>query len=334
MKWSRLAQSVNQTLLHHALARKRDRLVLAVSGGLDSVVLLHLMLELQPAWEWELILGHIDHGLRPSADPQESAFCRALAEAHCLPYLEEKLKLMQKSAQQSAGHRGTEALARERRYAVFEKWVKDCRADALMTGHHAGDQAETILYRMLTGAGIAGLQGIPRKRGIYRRPLLDIPRSELQRYATEHDLKYCEDISNRDQRFVRNRIRHRLMPLLAELGFRNAENALAASAASLESAAETREHYTAELKAEALKKEASALRLDLVPYRRASDAVQRALLQEFFTEHLSRRQAEQLQRFILNAECGRTTRLQGRRFIKERDALICDAQSEETDPLE
>lgn len=328
MKWSRLAQRVHETMTVHALAQKRDRIVLALSGGLDSVVLLHLMLELQPAWEWELILGHIDHGLRPAADPGESAFCRGLAEHYGLQYLEEKLEL--------CGESGTvsEALARERRYAVFEKWIRDCDADVLMTGHHAGDQAETVLYRMLTGAGIAGLTGIPRKRGVYRRPLLDIPRSELMHYAAEQHLKYCEDISNRDKRYIRNRIRHRLLPFLEELGFRNAETALAASAASLETAAECLEHDTRLLKAEALKEEDSRLSLDLIPFRKATAAVQRMLLQEFFPKHLSRKQAAQLQRFALSAESGSTLLMQEQHFIKEHEVLICGQKTEKTENRE
>ncbi|MDD3716128.1 MAG: tRNA lysidine(34) synthetase TilS, partial [Candidatus Marinimicrobia bacterium] len=325
MKWSGLAKSVHETITVHALAAKRDRIVLALSGGLDSVVLLHLMLELQPAWEWELILGHIDHGLRPAADPGESAFCRGLAERYGLQYLEEKLALGGKSGIVS------EALARDQRYAVFEKWASASAADVLMTGHHAGDQAETVLYRMLTGAGIAGLSGIPRKRGIYRRPLLDIPRSELLRYAAEHDLKYCEDSSNRDQRYFRNRIRHRLLPFLEELGFRNAESALAASAASLENAVESLAHYTQMLKEEALIEEDSRQRLDLIPFRKAAPAAQRMLLREFFKKHLSRKQAEQLQRFALSAESGSTLRMQDRHFMKDRDVLICDRRIEKTE---
>lgn len=327
MKWSPPARRLHQKLMKNGLLCRGDRLVLAFSGGLDSMVLLHLLLELRPFWKWELITGHINHGLRPGADEKESLFCRKTAEKNGLIYLERELNL-------PGGTEGrvSEDIARRRRYEVFEEWVNEVQADALLTAHHAGDQAETLLYRMMTGSGLQGLRGIPDKRSVYRRPLLEFTRQELEAYAKQQALEYMEDASNMDRRYVRNKIRHDLLPFIKkDVGIKSVEKRLADAAVNLEEAEEALRFYVDELKKTAIKQTGLQIRILHKAFQKAPVYIQRALLQELAedmrpTTRLSRKQADQLRSFILEAESGSTMSLLNVKVLEERDATVLNPE--------
>lgn len=326
MKWSSLARRLHDRLMKNGLVCKGQRLILALSGGLDSMVLLHLMLELQPFWKWELIAGHINHGLRPGADEKESLFCRSIAEKNGLAYLERELRL-------HGGKREhvSEDAARRRRYEVFESWVKEMHADALLTAHHAGDQAETLLYRMMTGSGLQGLRGIPEKRGVYRRPLLGFTRQELEAYAGQQGLEYMDDASNRDRRYARNKIRHNLLPFMRNIGIPGVEKRLADAASNVEEAGEALRFYVDDLKRTALWTTDSEIRILDKAFQKAPAYIQRVFLQELFENmekgiRISRIQADQLRRFIRESEPGAATNLRGINILKERDGFLLNPQ--------
>lgn len=327
MKWSPPARRLHQKLMKNGLLCRGDRLVLALSGGLDSIVLLHLLLELRPIWKWEMIVGHINHGLRPGADEKESGFCRRIAEENGLIYLERELHLSEKAA-----GRVSEDTARRRRYEVFEKWVNETKADALLTAHHAGDQAETLLYRMMTGSGLQGLRGIPQSRGVYRRPLLGFTRQELETYAQQRGLEYMEDASNRDRRYVRNKIRHDLLPFIKKnIGIKSVEKRLADAADNLEEAGEALRFYIDELKTRAIERTGPQIQILHKTYQKAPVYLQRTLLQELAEDikpatRLSRKQADQLRSFILQAEPGSTMRLMDLKVLKERDTTVLNPE--------
>ena len=316
-----------------AAFRPRERLLLAFSGGLDSIVLLHVLLELQSRWHWELLAGHIDHGLRPGADKKESAFCREYAEKQGLPYMEEKLRLGEAKVREAYRRKsrkapGPESLARKARYEVFAKWAREREADAVLTAHHAGDQAETVLYRMLTGAGIRGLRGIPAERDIFRRPLLSVPRAELEAYARERELPCCVDPSNRDEHFARNRIRHRILPFIREHGFPQAESGLARAAAALEDAEAALRFFEKECRERSVTHSPEGYpRLRLAYFEALPLLMQERLLRDVFGDpekearHISRKQLRQVLDFIAGADPGRETELRGRRILKEREYL-------------
>ena len=183
-----------------------ERVVLAFSGGLDSSVLLHLLAS-RP-YSFTILLWHVNHGLQQSADEME-AFCHTRAQDYGLEIRTSHLQL---DAQ--AGN--LESTARQARYGLFEQELKP--ADCLLTAHHADDQFETFLLNALRGSGSAGLRGIARCRPIglstLLRPLLDISREELSSYAKRHRLEWFEDPSNACDRFERNYLRHKLIPLI------------------------------------------------------------------------------------------------------------------------
>ena len=182
----------------------------AFSGGLDSTVLLHLLADLAKTESIPALSAiHIHHGLQAAADawPQ---YCQAVCDALGVPLIIERVKVQPGASLERA--------ARDARYAVFNALT--ARNDVLLTGQHRDDQAETLLFRLMRGAGVRGLSGIPAQRpvgqGMLVRPLLDVSRAELEAYAKAHELTWIEDPSNKDRHFSRNYLRHQVMPALTE----------------------------------------------------------------------------------------------------------------------
>ncbi|EJN30828.1 tRNA lysidine(34) synthetase TilS [Pseudomonas sp. GM80] len=182
---------------------------IAFSGGLDSTVLLHLLAHLVKTESLPpLCAVHIHHGLQAAADawPQH---CQSICDALGVPLLIERVKVQPGASLERA--------ARDARYAVFSSLTQ--ANDVLLTGQHRDDQAETLLFRLLRGAGVRGLSGMPAQRpvgqGTLIRPLLDISRAGLEEYAQAHQLRWIEDPSNQDRQFSRNYLRHQVMPLLS-----------------------------------------------------------------------------------------------------------------------
>jgi tRNA(Ile)-lysidine synthase len=183
---------------------------IAFSGGLDSTVLLHLLATLANAESLPALSAiHIHHGLQATADawPQH---CQSVCDALGVPLQVKRVTVK--------GGASLERAARDARYAAFSSLTQT--NDVLMTGQHRDDQAETLLFRLLRGAGVRGLGGMPQQRpvgqGALVRPLLDVSRAELESYAQAHQLHWIEDPSNQDRQFSRNYLRHQVMPVLTE----------------------------------------------------------------------------------------------------------------------
>lgn len=192
------------------------RIVVALSGGIDSVVLLHLLKD-RPG----VSAAHVHHGLSPNADAW-AAFCRRLCKTWKVPLAVRKVRVKK-------GRKGLEAAAREARYAAFAK----LRCECIALAHHLDDQAETVLMNLLRGTGLrgaSGMQKLSRLEGkLLVRPLLDVPRESIVEYARRHGLEWIDDESNADEALTRNFVRHRLSPLL-ETRFPQWKRALARAA--------------------------------------------------------------------------------------------------------
>ncbi|MBX7152725.1 tRNA lysidine(34) synthetase TilS [bacterium] len=189
--------------------KKRSRILLAVSGGIDSMALAHLFLLLKN--DFHLGIAHLHHGLRGKQADNDQKFVKQFAESNHLEYFTERVNALTYSKKHKTS---VEESCRILRYDFLERVAQQNGYDKIVTAHHADDQAETVLLRLIKGTGWTGLTGIRESRGIYVRPLLVFSKEELQSYAKSKRIKYCMDITNRDTRFLRNRIRHRLMPLL------------------------------------------------------------------------------------------------------------------------
>jgi tRNA(Ile)-lysidine synthase len=184
-----------------------ERVYLAYSGGLDSSVLLHLLVSSQQPLP--VIAWHVNHGLLETASQMEQ-FCVEQARHYGLEIRIDRLQLGDIES-------NIEAEARQQRYRLFASHCQ--HGDCVLTAHHADDQAETFLLNALRGSGSAGLRGIAARRklgsGLLLRPLLEYTRQQLEDYASHHELAWFNDPSNRDNRFDRNYLRNEVIPLIA-----------------------------------------------------------------------------------------------------------------------
>ncbi|MGH9492293.1 MAG: tRNA lysidine(34) synthetase TilS [Terriglobales bacterium] len=209
-----MREQVLDYLCRHRLLKPGERVGVAVSGGADSVGLLRLLLELRAELGIVVSVAHFHHQIRGAEANADAQFVAALAESH-------NLELHSGSgdapAHAKANHVSLETAARELRYGFFIELLKSCAVDTVATGHTLDDQAETVLMRLVRGAGGRGLAGIhPRLRhpGPIVRPLLRVRRRELEEYLRGLGQEWREDSSNRDRKHLRNRVRHELVPLL------------------------------------------------------------------------------------------------------------------------
>jgi tRNA(Ile)-lysidine synthase len=195
---------VERTLRRHAMLAGGEAVLVAVSGGADSVALLSVLHRLAPTWRLTLHVLHVDHGLRPDS-AADGELVRALAAGLAVSVNVVRVRV---------GAGSVEAAARTARYAALEAWADRLGASRIAVGHTADDQAETVLMRVLGGAGVRGLAAIPPVRGRIIRPLIEVRRPAVREALTAEGIAWIEDPSNRDPRFLRNRIRHEVLPWL------------------------------------------------------------------------------------------------------------------------
>ena len=197
----------------HRLISSGDRLLVAISGGMDSVVLLHLLLEWQQYFRIEIGVAHFNHQLRGAAADGDEQFVRDLAEKNNLPFFCDRGDVQNFATNNRLS---LEAAARNLRENFLQNCAKTEGYDVIATAHHLNDQAETMLMRMIQGSGVSGLAGIRLRRKNIIRPLLFAHRREIEAYATEHQLTFRTDATNEDERFLRNRIRRQLLPVIQD----------------------------------------------------------------------------------------------------------------------
>jgi tRNA(Ile)-lysidine synthase len=208
-----LEARVKDYIGRHQMVQAGDRVVVAVSGGPDSLCLLHVLHDLSGPLDLSLVVAHLDHGLRPAA-AEDAIFVLAEAERLGLPC---HLGRADTRAEAAARRLSLEEAAREVRYAFLTEIARSAGAQRLAVAHTADDQAETVLMHFLRGAGLAGLKGMLPVAGEYLiRPLLDTTRAEVEAYCAARGLHPRRDETNTDTRFWRNRLRHELLPLLEQ----------------------------------------------------------------------------------------------------------------------
>ena len=207
-----LADVALRAIRRHGMLPRGGRVLAAVSGGADSVALLHLLVELQAAGELQVAgVLHFNHQLRGADADADEAFCASLADAHGLAFVSDRADVR---AIARAGKRSIEDAARQARYAFFAAAAGRLGAEAVAVGHTRDDQAETFLLRLLRGSGTRGLGGIRPRAGLIIRPLIDVRRLDLREYVAARGLAFREDATNADLSIPRNRVRHELLPYL------------------------------------------------------------------------------------------------------------------------
>ena len=204
-----LVAVARDSIRRSGMLRGGEAVLVAVSGGADSVALLDVLGALAPELRLTLHVVHVHHGLRPEADA-DAGFVGGLCARLGIPFHLERVAVRREPPWE-----GLEAEARRARYGAFREVARRVGAQRVATAHTADDQAETVLMRLLEGAGPRGLAGIAPVRGIFIRPLLGARRADIEAHLRARGLAWVEDASNSDPRFLRNRIRHEVLPFLA-----------------------------------------------------------------------------------------------------------------------
>jgi len=215
-----LLEQVVEVIQAHRLLPRRGRAVIAVSGGLDSMVLLHLLHRLAADYDWALTVAHLDHRLRGRTSRADARWVQRAAEGLFLPFVTETADVKRLAAREGIS---LEMAGRRVRHAFLAQTALAAKARRVVLAHHAQDQVELFFLRLLRGAGTGGLSGMQRsapspadRRVTLIRPLLNIPRTDLEAYARQHRVRFREDASNQQLDILRNRIRHVLLPLLQD----------------------------------------------------------------------------------------------------------------------
>lgn len=315
MVWTPLHAKIHRTIRSRHLFERNQRLLIAVSGGQDSLCLIKLLLDLQSKWGWALGIAHCDHRWR--SDSQ--------ANAHHVENLAETwgTSFYLETANEPIN---SEATARDWRYQALSVIAQANNYQYIVTGHTASDRAETLLYNLIRGTGADGLQALtwqrPLTTGIMLvRPLLEVTRIQTEQFCQEFKLPIWEDSTNQDLQYARNRIRQELIPYLRENFNPQVESALAQTAELLQAEVEYLEKAAQQLREKALdmRDEEDSL-IPLLPLRLNRRVLQKAPLA------LQRRVMRQVLQQIL-------TDAASFEHIEKLTALITAPNRSQTDPF-
>lgn len=209
-----LLSRLEQYLATLSVLQKGDALILAVSGGLDSMVMLDSFYQLRKKWKFDITVAHINHGLRGAESDADEAFVTEHAHALKLPFESTRVDVLTLAKTEK---RSIQDAARQLRYQALENIRSKCDAQWILTAHHADDNAETMLMHFIRGSGIRGLRGIVPVSGSLLRPMLFASREMLEASAEQRSIRWREDRSNAEDSYDRNVVRHSLIPLLKEI---------------------------------------------------------------------------------------------------------------------
>ncbi|AFY53360.1 tRNA(Ile)-lysidine synthetase [Rivularia sp. PCC 7116] len=281
MVWTSLHANIHRTIRSRGLLQRNQRLLIAVSGGQDSLCLTQLLLDLQPKWGWHLAIAHCDHCWRDDSQANANHVERLAGEWGIPFYLE--------TASQSLI---SEAAARNWRYQVLQRIANQNNYQCIITGHTATDRAETLLYNLMRGSGADGLQALTWQRRLsvdgevmLVRPLLEVTRTQTGKFCQDFQLQIWEDSTNQELKYARNRIRQELMPYLQEKFNPKVESNLARTAELLQAEVEYLEQAAEELRknAEIIDEQGDSetlLRLNRQILRKAPLALQRRTIRQ------------------------------------------------------
>ncbi|BAY11719.1 tRNA lysidine(34) synthetase TilS [Calothrix sp. NIES-2098] len=282
MVWTSLHAKIHRTIRMRHLLERNQRLLVAVSGGQDSLCLIKLLLDLQSKWGWPLGIAHCDHRWR--IDSQANAnHVENLAKSWNISfYLETATQPL-----------NSEAAARNWRYQALSAIAEENNYHCIVTGHTASDRAETLLYNLMRGTGADGLQALTWQRSLtvditLVRPLLEITRTQTKQFCDDFQLPVWEDSTNQDLQYARNRIRQELIPYLQKNFNPKVESALAQTAELLQSEVEYLETTAHQLKIEAMmgSQEDFPFRLNRRILQTAPLALQRRVMRQVLQEIL------------------------------------------------
>ncbi len=333
---SDLLTRISVTIREKELFQPGDTVIVAISGGADSTALLDI-LSRTPDFSLRLVACHLNHSLRGKKSDDDEEFCRVLASRHSIPFESRRVNVKEYSEQ----HRlNLEDAGRRLRITYFTELRDKWQASAVVLAHHADDQAETLLMRLLRGAGADGLGGMQyRNRLGFVRPLLGVSRSDIEAYLTEIGQIWREDASNLDTSFLRNRIRHELLPILESYNPRVRER-LTCSSALLADESELLNQQAVVIAERSCSAELNAIRCDIgllasepLPLRRR---VYRLLFKRLTgsLDHFSNRHIEELDKLIHCSKPNATVNMPRKvKATREYGLLILNLPASPAEPV-
>jgi len=209
-----LINRVKKTIKKYALLKPKSRILIGVSGGPDSICLLHILNQLKDEYKLQLFAFHLNHQLRGKESDEDEKFVKQFCQKLKIPCQIKRAKVRKYAKQKKLS---LEQAAREVRYQLLEQTRKRLRCDGIALGHNANDNAETVILNLVRGTGLTGLCGIPPIRDRIIRPLLEIERDEIMQYLINNKLTYRVDKTNRNPKIPRNFIRTKIIPQLKKL---------------------------------------------------------------------------------------------------------------------
>ncbi len=208
-----MLRTVRDTIRKYSMVKQGQRVLAGVSGGPDSMAMLHALYSLRCELGIELAVAHLNHNLRGHESRRDMEFVRAKAAQYGLEFFGRRLG---KGTLRRTRSGGPQAAARQKRLSFLHETARKFGAARIALGHTMDDQAETMLMRFMKGSGLAGLSGIWPLRGLHMKPLIHVSRAEVMRFIEEEGIDFVVDSSNLKDDYLRNRIRHHLLPYLQE----------------------------------------------------------------------------------------------------------------------
>jgi tRNA(Ile)-lysidine synthase len=279
----RIVEGLRRAVLEHEMLPAGARVLVACSGGPDSVGLLHLLRihGERIAEGSSLAVAHLDHGLRGVEGAEDRSFVAALARRHELPLWEDRIEVGEAAEEEGLS---IEDAARRARYAFLRDGARELGCDRIATAHTMDDAAETLLLRLLRGAGRTGLSGLRPVRGEIVRPLIRVGRAELLRWLEERRFPFRHDPSNDDLRFDRNRLRHSVLPVLEREFGPGVLQRIARASWLLAGEDALLERYAADEARSLVRKQGGTLLLHLPSLERVPEAVRRRVVRGWLRE--------------------------------------------------
>jgi tRNA(Ile)-lysidine synthase len=308
-----LQESFKKNIVHYHLFTTKDRLLLAVSGGIDSVVLCELCRQS----DFSFIIAHCNFQLRGAESERDEDFVRSLGKKYGVEVLVKKFDTEKYAA---IHKKSIQVAARELRYTWFEELITtEKKAAYLLTAHHADDNAETVTMNFFRGTGLHGLTGIPRSAGIIRRPLLDFSRNELVAFANANQLEHVKDSSNESSKYTRNLFRNEILPLV-EKAYPQAKDNLLDNISRFKEIERLYKMATAELKEKLCRKKGVEVH---IPVKQLLSYQNKALIYEIISEYgFTEKQVEEVLK-LAESESGRFVQSTSAfRIIKHRHWFI------------
>ena len=289
---------------------KDTKLLIAISGGLDSVVLFHLLHKLN----YDVSLAHCNFKLRGKESDLDEEFIKNLNQISA----NQIFTIIFDTEKYAKEHKlSTQIAARELRYNWFQKLITEHKFEYVLTAHHADDNLETFLIHLTRGSGLDGFTGIPKVNGNIVRPLLAFSRKEILNYAKDNDIEWREDASNASNKYIRNKIRHQVLPVLKEIN-PSIFDSFATTIENLQESKQIIEDRIENIASEVLEKEANFIKIDIEKIKELSNS--KAYLYQLLKSYHFTEWNDVYD--LLNAQSGKQVFSKTHRLLKDRDVLI------------